>query len=270
MRLPCLLPCALACTLVITPVLAQTPAGPAAADWEGAVGLIAHHSPNYLGASASRWHLNPGLFLRFGRFSITTSGGFVTRRNDLVERGLTAELIQRDDFLLSLSARFDGGRDAGSDTALTGLPDLRPTVRARLSAVVNLSPAWRWSAAVSPDLLGRGGGVLVDTGLTYEWPLAPRLKAQIGLGTTWADRAYAQSYFGITPAQSQASGHAAYSARAGLRDVSANAGLRIDLGPRWIGFAGVSARALQGPSLASPLVQQRSDWSANGGLAWRF
>ncbi len=264
------LPCTLAFALAAAPALAQTTTDAATAQWEGAVGLIASHSPNYLGASASRLHLTPGLYLRYGRFSVTSTGGFVTRRSDALERGLTAELIQRDDFRLSLSARLGGGRDAGSDAALTGLPDLRPTLRARLSAVMNLSPAWRWSAAVSPDLLGRGGGVLVDSGVSYEWRLAPRWWAQVGITATWADQTYAQSYFGVTPAQSLASGHAAYSARAGLRDVAANAGLRIELGPRWIAFAGLSAQALQGPSLDSPLVHQRSDWSANGGLAWRF
>lgn len=265
---------ALTCTVLAGPTLAQTtasaPAEGSRPDWEGAVGLIAHHSPNYIGAAGSAWHLNPGFFVRYGRFSLTNNGGFVTRRDDDVERGVAAELLRSETLRVSLSARFDGGRDAGSDAALRGLPDLRATVRARLSAVQQLGAGWRLNLGLSPDLLGRGGGTTLDAGVVHEWRLSPSLLASAGVGGTWADKTYHQNYFGITAAQSLASGHRVYLPGAGLRDVSASAGLRIALGPHWLGFAGLSASALQGPALDSPLTQRRRNWGSNAGLAWRF
>ena len=270
MRPPWTLALALAVSTLTDTALAQSAAPAAPAPWEGALGLVVRHSPNYLGASSGAWHVNPGLFLRYGRFSVTTNSGFATRHNDEVERGVAAELVRTDRLLLRLSARLDGGRDAGLDPALTGLPDLRATVRARLSAVQLLGSGWRVSAGLSPALLGRGGGITADAGIPPEARVAPGVVASVGLAATWADRRYHQSYFGITPAQSLSSGLRVYTPAAGLRDLGLSAGLRIDLGPHWIAFAGAGASRLQGPALDSPLTRRRDNWSTNGGLAWRF
>ncbi|WP_395699299.1 MipA/OmpV family protein [Aquabacterium sp.] len=239
--------------------------------WEGAVGLLMHYNPSYLGSNDSKLHARPGLFLRYGRFSVTTAGGFVTRRNnDEVQRGLAAELVSRDRLRVSLSARLDGGRDEGDDPILHGLGDVRATVRGRLSAVREFGEGWKLSAGFSPDLLGRGGGIVGDMGLSYDWPLTPTLKASVSAGFTAADHRYMQSYFGITPAQSLASGHPVYEPGAGLRDVGVGFGLRADLGPHWIGFANANTTRLMGPTLDSPLTRSRSAWGIGGGLAWRF
>lgn len=260
----------LACALMAPAAFAQSAASPEPPHWEGAVGLIVHHGPTYLGAADTRVRAVPGLFLRYGRFTITTTSGFVSRRNEEIDRGLTAELVERGNLRVSLSARMDGGRDADSDPALAGLPDLRPTIRLRLSAVKRFDDGWRLAAGVSPDLLGRGGGALVDLGISHEWRLSPTLQSSMGVGATWANRRYQQSYFGITPAQSLDSGHPVYEPGAGLRDISVNVGMRAELGPRWIGLVGLGANVLQGPAVDSPLVRKRVNWGLNGGLAWRF
>lgn len=238
--------------------------------WEGAVGLMLNHSANYQGAADSRNRLVPGFFLRYGRFSATNASGFVTRRNDDVERGVAAELLRRDDLRVSLSARFDGGRDADSDAALRGLPDVRPTLRLRLSALKHLSDGWQVSAAISPDVLNRGGGVLADLGLGREWYVTRDLRASIGTGTTWASGRYLQSYFGVTPAQSTVTGMRTIQPGAGLRDLSLGAGLYAVLGPHWVGFASVGATHLLGDAADSPLTHRTNTWSAYSGVAWRF
>ncbi|WP_088280306.1 MipA/OmpV family protein [Ideonella sp. A 288] len=261
---------ALACALVAPTAFAESAVPTEPAHWEGAVGLIVHQGPTYLGAADTKVRATPGLFLRYGRFTITTTSGFVSRRNEEIDRGLTAELVERGNLRVSLSARMDGGRDADVDPALAGLPDLRPTVRLRLSAVKRFDDGWRLAAGVSPDLLGRGGGALVDLGISHEWRLSPTLQSTVGVGTTWANRRYQQSYFGITPSQSLSSGHPVYEPGAGLRDVAVNAGLRAELSPRWIGLASVGANVLQGPAVDSPLTRRRTNWGVSGGLAWRF
>lgn len=242
-------------------------AGPA---WEGALGLMLNHSPNYQGAADSRTRLVPGFFARYGRFTATNAGGFVTRRNDDVERGVAAELVRRDDLRVSLSARFDGGRDADSDPALHGLPDVRPTVRLRLSVQKRLADGWQVSGALSPDVFNRGGGVLADLGVGREWYLSRDLRATLNAGTTWASGRNLQSYFGVTPAQSAITGLRATEPGAGLRDVGASAGLFAVLGPHWVGFASLGASHLLGDAAASPLTHRRNTWSMLSGVAWRF
>ena len=128
--------------------------------WEGAVGVSVLHSPTYLGSSDYRTRAVPGLFLRYGRFAVTTASGFVTRSNDEVNRGVSADLVQRDNLRVTLSARLDGGRDPDADDFLRGLDRIRPTVRARLSALRRFNSGWRVGLAVSPDILGRDGGVM--------------------------------------------------------------------------------------------------------------
>lgn len=262
----------LACAVRAEGVVAPEPAaavvsGPA---WEGALGLMLNHGPNYQGAADSRTRLVPGFFLRYGRFSATNAGGFVTKRNDDVERGVSAELLRRDDLRVNLSARFDGGRDAGSDPALNGLPDVRPTVRLRLAAVKRFPLGWQLSGAFSPDVVGRGGGKVAEVGLGREWMLSPSLRATMGTTTTWADSRYLRSYFGITPAQSALTNLPVAEPGSGLRDASASAGLYAVLGPHWVGFASLSATHLLGGAARSPLTHRVNTWSAYSGLAWRF
>lgn len=246
------------------------PASTAAPAWEGALGLMLNHGPTYQGSADSRTRLVPGFFLRYGRFSATNAGGFVTKRNDDVERGVSAELLRRDDLRVNLSARFDGGRDAGSDPALDGLPDVRPTLRLRLAAVKRFAHGWQLTGSVSPDVVGRGGGTVAEAGLGREWRLSPTLRATMGTTTTWADSRYLRSYFGITPAQSALTNLAVAEQSSGLRDVSASAALYAVFGPHWVGFASLNATHLLGGAARSPLTHRVNTWSAYSGLAWRF
>jgi outer membrane protein len=238
--------------------------------WEGAVGVSVLYSPTYLGSSDYRTRAVPGLFLRYGRFALTTASGFVTRSHDEVNRGVSADLVQRDNLRVTLSARLDGGRDPDSDDFLRGLDRIRPTVRARLSALRRFDNGWRLGAALSPDVLGRDGGMLADASVGYEWLLMPQLRANAAVGITAADRRYMRSYFGVSAAESVRSGHAQYAPGAGLRDVGASFGLRADLGPHWVGYANAGVQRLLGPTLDSPLTRGRSGWSGSVGLAWRF
>jgi MipA family protein len=238
--------------------------------WEGAVGVSVLHSPTYLGSDDYKTRAVPGLFLRYGRFAITTASGFVTRSNDEVNRGVSADLVQRDNLRVTLSARLDGGRDPDADDFLRGLDRVRPTVRARLSAVRRFNSGLRVGLALSPDILGHRGGVLGDANLSYEWVVAPNLRAHAGVGITAADGRYMRSYFGVSEAESVRSGHPMYSPGAGLRDVGASFGLRAELGPRWVGYANAGALRMVGPTLDSPLTRGRSGWSSSAGLAWRF
>ncbi|WP_447410676.1 MipA/OmpV family protein, partial [Clostridium perfringens] len=68
------------------------------------------------------------------------------------------------------------------------------------------------------DVAGASDGGIWQPSINYFTPLS--LKAAVGLFATaeHADGNYARSYFGITPAQSVASGLAAYNPRGGWKD----------------------------------------------------
>ena len=170
----------------------------------------------------------------------------------------------------NLALRLDRGRATKDSSALSGLEDVRRTVRGRLQLSHTLDDGWSASAAASVDLLGRGGGTVFDLGAGRSFPLAPRASWNVGFNASAADRRYMQSYFGVSAAQAVDTGYAPYAPSSGWRDLSVSLGARSEFGERWIGYVGVSQAWLLGPARSSPLSQQPSSWAVSGGLAWRF
>jgi MipA family protein len=79
-----------------------------------------------------------------------------------------------------------------------------------------------------------------------------------------------QSYFGITPAQSAASGMRSFSASAGLKDLHAGAGVTRALDEQWMLFGGAGVSRLTGDAASSPLTRSRHGWGVNLGLGYAF
>lgn len=246
------------------------PAPPPRPEWEGALGVTASYRPEYSGGNRQVSKLSPALFLRYGRLTITNASGFVTRRADDVVRGLGLDMVRSERVRLNVSLRFDRGRSEDTSSALTGLGNIRQTVRVRTSASWRLDGPWRLGASWSFDMLGRGGGNLGDISGAWEQQLAPHSTVTLGATLTAAGDRYLQSYYGISEEQSVRSGYPVYTPKAGARDMSLFANIRHDLSPEWATLAGLSATRLLGPAAASPLTTQRDSWSVNAGIARRF
>ncbi|BAL94744.1 hypothetical protein RGE_14030 [Rubrivivax gelatinosus IL144] len=237
--------------------------------WDAAVGLIASWGTSPHGDGKPDLRLQPGYVLRWGRVSLSNAGAFATRRSDNVQRGLGLDLQRGERLRTTLSLRYDGGRD-DDEPALRGLGKVRNTVRARLGASWRLDDGWRLSGGISPDLLGRGGGVFADVGVGRERRLAPATVWNWGLRLSAADSRYLRSYYGVDTEQSQASGYPVYRPGAGWRDLQGSLGLRHDLDKHRILTAGVSLARLLGPAADGPAVTRRSTWSLAAGAGWRF
>jgi outer membrane scaffolding protein for murein synthesis (MipA/OmpV family) len=251
------------------PVAAADPA-PRTDKFEGALGLVLAYKPAFSGSSDFK--LKPELagFLRYGRITITGAGGFTTRRQDEVERGVDAELLRREAVRVNLSLRMDSGRRESASSQLSGMGDIRSTVRARLGVRWDVAPRWQVAASTGLDALNRVGGYNVAAGVSYTLPLTERQRLVLGAGASGAGDRYMQAWYGVTPEQSAASGYPVYRAREGLRDVGGSVTWRIEIDPQWAAFAGASGSLLLGGAADSPLTRQRTGWSLNGGIARRF
>jgi outer membrane scaffolding protein for murein synthesis (MipA/OmpV family) len=254
-------------TLLALPALADE-AKPAR--WEGAIGLVSQYGPNYFGAEDYRVRLGPAGFVRYGRITVSGSGGFTTRRDDDVERGVAASLIERDHLRLSLSARWTNGRRESNSDRLSGMGDIQGTVLARLRVLWTPEGPWHYALGVSTDLLGNGNGWIADVGVAREWQLAPQTKLHFGASLSVGGDTYMQSWYGVTPEQAARTGYAVYTPGNGLRDISLGLTVRHEFGPRWGGFLSTGLSTQLGAAADSPLVQQRTGWSVGSGLAWRF
>ena len=69
--------------------------------------------------------------------------------------------------------RLDRGRDINDAEALAGLQQVRATVRARLSVTRDISDSLNIGTSASADLLGHGGGLLVDVSVNKTIPISP-------------------------------------------------------------------------------------------------
>jgi MipA family protein len=251
-------------------VRADEAPAPPADKFEGAVGLVLEYKPAFNGSSDFKLKPHLAGFLRYGRFTVTGAGGFTTKRQDDVERGLDAELVRREGLRMNLSLRVDNGRRESASDQLIGMGDIRMTVRARLGVRWDITPRWQASAATSVDALNRVGGYVVSTGLSYTQPLDQRQRLIYSGWVGGAGDRYLQAWYGVTPAQSIASGYPVYEPKEGLSETGLAATWRIEIDPQWAGFAGVSASRLLGGAAASPLTRQRNGWSISSGLARRF
>lgn len=238
--------------------------------FEGAIGLLGAYGPEYGGAQRWTWRFRPAGFVRYGRLTLSGGGGFTTRRDNDVEQGLSAALVDRRTLRVSLSGRWTNGRQETDSGALAGMGNIQGTVLARLRVRWLPDGPWQYSLAVNTDALGHGNGWLAELGVSREWRLDPSTRLQFSSGLAYGSDTYMQSWYGVTPAQAQRTGYAVYTPGNGLRDVSAGLTLRHELGPRWASYIGAGASWQIGAAANSPLVQRPAGWSMGGGLVWRF
>lgn len=232
--------------------------------FEGALGPIVSWSVR--GGSDSK----AGFYLRYKRVSLSNNGHFAVRRPDDIFRGLGVDVLRKDQVSFNLGLRFDHGRRASDVPELAGYDDIASTVRLRASATYHPNSLWSMSASWSGDVLGKGGGQMVNFALSRDETLGPRVHWALGLGVSMADQRFQQGRFGVTPLQSSVSGLPVYRPGAGLLNASIGTTLRFDISPSWVGFVGCSAGHVLGPQLHSPLVKESTNWGVSAGIARRF
>jgi outer membrane scaffolding protein for murein synthesis (MipA/OmpV family) len=239
--------------------------------WEGAIGLQLSNAPEYAGSDQRTFSVRPGIYLRWGPFAIASGGNYVARGNDdEIVRGLSADLVKREDLRARIGLRYDQGRKTSDSGELAQLDEVRATLRARLSVVWEPVRDWRFGAGWSNDILGRDGGAVVDFGLARDFRPSRRSYVSVGAGVSWADEQYMQARFGISPEAAERSGKPAYAPGAGLRDVALTAQWRTDIDRNWTVWVSGGVSRLLGPAADSPLTLQAAQAAVGVGAAWRF
>ncbi len=246
---------------------------PTSTKFEGAVGLVLRLRPDFVGARSTSTHLSPAGYFRYGRLTVSGSGGFASASNRDTERGVATELFERGAFRTSMGLRYDPGRKASDSPELQGLSDVQHTVRLKLSAGWEPRRNWHVGAGLSVDALGRGGGVPVDLSLVRSWAIRKDEQIALRLGVSGADQRYMQTWHGVAQRERDGQVLPAYTPTAGLRDVSVSVGWRREIrvaGEPFGVFGDVGIQHLLGPAADSPLTLRLTAPVAAAGLAWRF
>lgn len=248
----------------------RAPSSAARRSWDAAIGGVLVHAPDYAGAARQQVRLNPGFYVRLGRVSLATRSGFRTAGDPGERAGLRIDLSPTERLRFAVGLRYDAGRAESSSEGLAGMGDVPSTVRVRMMASYRLEGGWSLGSATLLDMLGRGGGWQADIGIGHQGRLGPDTTWGHGVALSFAGDRHMQTYFGVTEEQSVRSGYAVYQPRWGLRDISAYASARTELGGPWHVFYGGSLSRLLGPAADSPLTSRATTWSLNAGVAYRF
>lgn len=203
------------------------------------------------------------------RVSRSRASALMSVGREALETGLSTEFKPTEDVSLSVSLRLDNGRSFEADPLLRGLPDIGTTLRARLSARRALGPRWSWSMNTDHDLLGRGGGLRLGTGVNYAYPYSDDTQWDFSLGTGLGNARYMQTHYGISLKGAQATGRDTYQLSGGLENLRSGINFSTALGDSWVAFGGLEMSRMLGRAARSPLVGRLATHSVTIGIAYR-
>ena len=237
-----------------------------------AVGLAASNGPDYAGSDQRGNSLRPVLGLDIGRYTLSSGGGGSLLDFDLEPRytGVSARVFDAERLHLSVGLRIGGGRTHDADSPLHGLPDVRRTLRARLSASYSLTPDLSLRSSLNQDLLGRKGGTTLQTTLQYEWQVTPGTEIGLAAGFTVANATHMRSFFGVPEDVARVrTPFPAYSPGGGVMSTDLGVEIKSAITDRWVLLGGVRLSQLRGDARASPIVVKPNNYGVTVGLAYR-
>jgi outer membrane scaffolding protein for murein synthesis (MipA/OmpV family) len=165
---------------------------------------------------------------------------------------------------------FQGGRDQSEDSHLNGLGDIPPSLTAGVFATYRDGP-FRFSATVRQAITHTGNGLIGLVQFDFLQPMLDRkLLFSAGPSLQFANGESQQTWFGVSPSQSEQSGLAPYSASAGLRDVGIHANLSYLYSPHVILRSFVNVTEITGSAAQSPIVQSKTQATIGIGAAYHF
>ncbi|WP_249978057.1 MipA/OmpV family protein [Vreelandella olivaria] len=207
------------------------------------LGVGAGIMPVYQGAGDYRVMPLPVIDIKHGRF-------FTNLRN-----GIGFEPIRTENITIGSSIVFVPGyrnRDVPD-----GIDSLSSGVGGRLFADIQAGGSVV-SFGVVKVVSGGTEGVIADARISYPFALSSRFSLTPTLATTWANARYNDRYFGITAAESAASGLPQFSAGSGFKDISALLTASYRMTDRITLSMTGSMTSLLGEVNDSPLVEDKT------------
>ena len=225
--------------------------------WGLIVGAGAMHSPTYEGDDDTRLSILPNIQVSYGdRFFASVQEGIGHRV--IKDPGFEAGPIMRVKF----SRDEDGDQPFainGDDTTdLIGLGDVDTSIELGGFVAYDIGPV-TLSAEARQAVTGHEGFV-ADLGVKWSgrsflfgppviWSVGPRAKL--------VDESYNAAYFGVTPAQSLASGLPVFEAEGGLHSYGIGATAIVPFTDEWSAVIVAGYDRLEGDAADNPLVQLR-------------
>ncbi|MDB5620007.1 MAG: MltA-interacting MipA [Tardiphaga sp.] len=232
--------------------------------WTVTVGLGGEVEPSFAGANSVRFSPVPIFSLR--------RAGTPVRFRSMRDGASFAIFDPGNGFRAGPVGKYKHSRKSSDHAELTGLRDVDFAVE--LGGFAEYF-AIDWLRLRAEVRRGFGGheGVIADFSADVIVPLAERLTFAAGPRYTVTNAGYASTYFGVSAAESLASGLPVFDAGGGSHTVGAGAQLRYQLNPQWEVRSYVEFDRLLGAAADSPLVRLRgtpNQTTGGIGVAYSF
>lgn len=235
------------------------------------IGASVASAIGFIGSAKANVDFKPMFSFQLGpvRVSRSRANTLLHSGRKAYETGLSTDLLRREGFSLGASLRWDNGRRIEHDPRWADLEDVPSTARVRLSARWTMTPHWTVSLSGDKDVMGRGGGVRVNTSVGYRHVLSERTFWDFTLSAGGGNRTFMGTTYGVPALAAATAGVDAYAPGGGLESIQLGADLAHSLSRHWVLFGGVTLGRIAGPARNSPLIDRVSTWGATLGLAWR-
>jgi len=237
---------------------AQQP--PAPGEWQVTAGAAAVIGPQYLGDDSARVLPIPYVDIKYGPNLFLN-----------VPRGLGAYLytdkVGEGTFRwgVSLTPGFNG-RDSDD---IPGLDNVGIAIEAQ-SFVEYSYQNWSVGLTAAQDLGTGHDGFYVDASANYSSRIGQRGFGQIGVSARYADSSYMESFFEITPAESVASGLAAFDAGSGFESVAVQGLYTHQLTDKWQFAVVPEIRFAVDDARSSPISDRNIGYQVVTVIGYRF
>jgi outer membrane scaffolding protein for murein synthesis (MipA/OmpV family) len=219
-------------------------------DWRVIAGAAAEYQPLYDGAQVDRLIGGPVINVRYKDIYFFSVG-----------EGLGVNIVRGDNYRMGVSLGYDRGRREEDDLAhLKGLGDIStaPVLKAFGSYVISKNFPLILRADVR-QFIGGSDGVVGDLEAYMPLPGSSQTLVMFaGPAVSFASHLYQQKTFGVTPAQSAASGYPVYEAHAGSNSMGFGFSASRFLTKHWIINTDMAIDRLIGSSSESPFIARKS------------
>ena len=194
---------------------------------------------------------------------------FAVRRADSLSRfkapddGLRFGVIDTENVRIGPSARLKGRRAQNDAPVLNGLGNVNYALELGAFAEIWATQNFRLSGELRHGIGGHRG-IVADLGIDYVVRPESQWTLSAGPRMAWSNSAYMQTYFGVTPVQSQNTGGRlpVYRPDGGVRSLGFVGSANYQVTPDWSLQAFARYDRLVGDAARSPIVRS-GDGSAN-------
>lgn len=228
--------------------------------WQVDVGAAAIVGPQYLGTRDYRILPVPYIDIQYdNRFFLN------------VPQGLGAYIVNKRDgkWAYKLSAAIAPGFNGRDAADIPGLPKINISVEARTVGEISYGK-WSGSITLAQDLGTGHEGFYADATLGYGDRIGQRGFGRLGASARFADRQYMRSFYGISSAESLASGLTEFDAGSGLESVAAQALYAYQITKRWRAAVITEARFAAGDAGSSPITEEDTALNVITAITYRF